>query len=252
MFNSKNFNPNAGSNIPKIMNPGTHYCRIVDIRIDRPPYSPEKEPMFVVLTLEGIDRGPEFQGIAKDKMNPARGNYSGQIANVRSGRYPFTTYNYDGRQIKRDDQIFRWINNLAKQLGVLDKMNADNVEADTIEEYVEAVKKYVTDPELWAHHTIGGQEYFTDGYDKPNYRLFYPKNEGKLLPFSAMEDEHGMPVNFVDFDPQTHVIVKEADASETVSEFGGQANPMDMAGIAAGGGQLDFTQNTGVNDLILP
>lgn len=252
MFNSKNFNPSAGSSTPKIMNPGTHYCRIVDIRLDQPPYSPEKSPYFIVVTLEGVDRGADFQGLVIDKTNPSRGTYKGQIANVRSGRYPFTTYTYDGRDIMRDDQIFRWINNLAKQLGVLDKMNADNVEADTIEEYVAAVKSYLVNPELWAHHTIGGQEYFTEGYEKPNYRLFYPKQEGKLLPFSAMEDEHGMPVNFIDFNPQFHIIVKPVDSSEPVAGFEGQANMMDMMNMPAGGSQLDFTQTTGVADLILP
>lgn len=224
MFNSKNFNPNAGSNLPKIMNPGTHYCRIVDMKLDIPPYN--KESYFIVVTLEGVEVGGEFQGIQKDKNNPALGNYSGQIANVRSGRYPFSDYTFQGRAIKRDDQIFRWVNNLAKQLNVLDKMNADNVEAGTIEEYVDAVKRYVTNPELWAHHTFGGQEYFSEGYDKPNYRLFYPKAEGKLLPFSGIEDETGRPVNLISFDAGKHIVAaKSEDAAEAVESFPGQNMP---------------------------
>lgn len=253
MFNSKNFNPNAGSNVPKIMNPGTHYCRIVDMKLDTPPY--KKDSYFVVLTLEGMDRGDDFQGIAVDKLNPARGNYRGQIANVRSGRFPFSTYTYDGREIMRDDQIFRWVNNLAKQLGVLEKMNAENVEANTIEEYVDAVKRYVVNPELWAHHTFGGQEYFTEGYDKPNYRLFYPKPEGKLLPFAAMEDENGHPVNLIAFDKVKHIVVKAEDTTETVTSFGGQSNPMDMLNMNTGSTHVSIPtdiSSAGVADLQLP
>lgn len=242
MFASNNFNANAGgSSIPKIMSPGTHYCRIVDMKLDVPPYN--KESYFVVLTLEGIDLGDDFQGLAVDKLNPARGNYRGQIANVRSGRFPFSTYNYQGKDIMRDDQIFRWVNNLAKQLGVLEQMNADNVQAETIEEYVNAVKGYVVNPDVWAHHTFGGQEYFTEGYDKPNYRLFYPKPEGKLLPFSAMEDENGSPVNLIQYDPAKHIIVKAEDApAAEVSSFGGQ--PVDPTAI--------LNMNTGSATVSMP
>lgn len=252
MFTSKNFNPNAGGNYPKIMSPGTHYCRIVDMKLDRPPYMPEKEPYFVLLTLEGVDLGNDFQGIAIDKNDPSRGNYRGQIASVRSGRYPFTTYTYNGNTIQRDDQIFRWVNNLAKQLGVLEQMNADNVEASTIEEYVDVVRRYVVNPELWAHHTIGGQEYFTEGYDKPNYRMFYPKPEGKLLPFAAVEDENGQPLNLLNFDRAKHIIVKADETAETVTEFQGQANgtPMPMPSIP----QMPIMPqgNNAVADLQLP
>lgn len=223
MFNSKNFNPNAGSNVPKILNPGTHYCRIADLKFDAPPYDPAA--YFLVLTLEGVDRGDDFAGIAKDKQNPSLGNYRGQIANVRSGRYPFSTYTYDGRVIQRDEQIFRWVNNLAKQMGVLDRMNAEGVQAETIEEYVDAVRSYLVNEELWGHFTLAGQEYFTEGYDKPNYRMFFPKQEGKNFPYAALEGPDGQPVNFLTFDKAKHIIVKKEEG-EAVASFGGQTNDM--------------------------
>lgn len=223
MFKSTSFNPNAGVSVAKIMSPGTHYCRIIDITLDIPPY--KTDAYSVNLLLEGTDRGDEFQGIAIDKNNPGLGNYRGQIANVRSGRYPFSDYNYQGKDIMRDDQIFRWVNNLAKQMGVLDKMNADNVAASTIEEYVDAVKKYLTNPELWGYFTIGGQEYFQDGYEKPNYRMFFPKQEGKLLPFSALENDERQPLNLLPYDREKHIIPAKdqpAAKAESVEGFGGQ------------------------------
>lgn len=241
MFTSKSFNANAGSNVPKILTPGTHLCRIADLKLETPPY--KTDSYFLVLTLEGVNRGKEFAGIAKDKNNPSLGNYEGQIANVRSGRYSFSDYTYNGKEIKRDNQIFKWVNTLAKQLGVLDAMNANNVSGDTIEEYVANVKKYITNPELWAHHTIAGQEYFTAGYDKPNYRMFYPKQEQSLFPVSALEDQNGNPVNLIPFDAAKHIVAaKEETPSESVDSFGGQTadvgfNPADMFttgnGIAA-------------------
>lgn len=232
MFKSSDFNPNAGNNVPKIINPGTHLCRVVDVKLDAPAY--KKEAYFIVLTLEGPDRGPEFVGLPIDKMNPSLGNYKGQIGNVRSGRYPFSDYVYEGREISRDEQMFRWINNVAKQLGVLDAMNAGNgIQAATIEEYVDAVRKFITAPGLWAQFTVAGQEYFTEGYDRANYRLFFPKQEGKLLPYSALEDAEGNPVNFLPYNAAKHIIVKVEEPAQTVTEFGGQS-ANDMFAVSSG------------------
>lgn len=227
MFKASNFNPNAGSSVSKIFNPGTHYCRIAEIRLDAPPYKPES--YFVVLTLVGLDRGDDFVGMAIDKTRPELGNYKGQVATVKSGRYSFSDYTYDGRQITRDEQIFRWVNNLAKQMGVLEKMNADNVEAETIEDYVAIVRRYLLNPELYGYFTIAGQEYFTEGYDRPNYRLFFPKQEGKNLPFSAVMDEQDQPLNLIQYDAAKHIIAaKTEEAAAPVEGFGGQMAGMPM------------------------
>jgi hypothetical protein len=51
MFKSSNFNPNAGGNAPKILTPGTHVCRVADIKLDAPAY--KKEAYFVVVTQIG-------------------------------------------------------------------------------------------------------------------------------------------------------------------------------------------------------
>jgi len=245
MFKASNFNPNAGSNVPKILTPGTHFCRIIEMKLDTPPY--DASAYSINLLLEGTDRGDDFQGVAIDKNRPDLGTYRGQIANVRSGRYPFSTYTYQGKEIQRDEQIFRWVNNLAKQMGVLDKMNSDGVEAETIEDYVAAVAKYLTDPELWGYFTIGGQEYFTDGYDKPNYRMFFPKQEGKLFPYSALENDDRQPLNLLPFDREKHIIADknrpQESAVESVSGFGGQADPL---------GGLGTAPSAGLGDLQLP
>jgi len=222
-FKSADFKPATGAGIPKLLNPGTHYCRIIDITLDEPPY--KKDAYFINIKLEGEDRGDDFEGIDIDKSNPSLGKYRGQVAYVKSGQYPMSTYEYDGKVIERDQQIFRWVNNLARQMGVLDKMNAKGVEADTIEDYVMEVRKYLIDPELWGHFTIAGKEYFNEGYSNPNYRLFFPKNIKLTFPFSATEDEDRNPVNFITFNADTHIIkdaegaVKKEEADTEVANF---------------------------------
>ena len=245
MFKSSNFNPNSGANAPKILTPGTHVCRIVDIKLDQPPY--KKDAYFVVVTLEGPER-PDFVGLPIDKMNPALGNYKGQIGNVRNGRYPFSDYTYNGTEIKRDEQIFRWINNLAKQLNLFNAMNAgDGIQAATIEEYVDAVRSYIVKNSPFASFTFGGQEYFTEGYDKPNYRLFFPKQEGGNFPYSVLEDANGNMVNFIQFDAAKHIIVKTEEVAAPVTEFGGQS-ANDMFAVSSGTTMTDAFANTTVTN----
>lgn len=213
MFKATEFKENAGSYVSKIIQPGTQTCRITSISLDSPPY--DKSSYFVNVTLEGREVGGEFVGVAIDKNNPSLGNYLGQVGTVKSGRYPFKDYEWKGKTISRDEQIFRWINNLAKGIGVLDKMNADNLEANTIEEYVAKATRYLINPENWCEFTIAGQEYFNEGYDNANYRLFFPKSEGKNLPYSV-----DGTTNFVSFDAAKHIIKKSTEVAAPVDEFG--------------------------------
>jgi hypothetical protein len=248
-FKSADFKPATGAGIPKLLNPGTHYCRIVDITLDEPPY--KKDAYFINLKLEGEDRGDDFQGIDLDKNNPSLGKYRGQVAYVKSGQYPFSTYTFDGKVIERDQQIFRWINNLARQMDVLDKMNAKGVEADTIEEYVMEVRKYLIDPELWGHYTIAGKEYFNEGYSNPNYRLFFPKSIKLTHPFSAIEDEDKNPVNFISFDAAVHII-KDAEATAKKEEGDAEVSGFEPTVAATPSIEDDFSMTSETSELDLP
>lgn len=220
MFKSSDFKEKvSGSNVPKVLQPGTHYCRVVDMYLDAPSY--DKESYFVVLKLEGVDRGDEFDGLDVDKNNPSLGKYRGQIGNIKSGQYPFSTYTYEGRVIQRDNQIYNWVNNVAKQMGVLKTMNEKGVEGETIEEYVTEVRKYLIDPELWGHFTVAGKEYFTEGYSNPNYRLFFPKVETRKnqYPFSALEDDDRKPLNLIHFNADVHIVAaKDRPEAEMTTE----------------------------------
>lgn len=226
MFKSSDYKESKGSSIPKILTPGTHYCRIIDVTIDVPAYN--KEASFIVLKLEGKDMGNDFKGIDIDRNNPSLGSYRGQIASVKSQQYPFSDYVYNGKPVKRDKSMFNWINQLAKAMGVFEKMNEKGVEGETIEDYIYGVRKYLIDPELWGHFTIGGAEYFNEGYSNPNYRLFFPKLQGRenLFPFSAKEDENKNPINFIHFNEKEHIkLADDKDAgvakesAKTVDSF---------------------------------
>ena len=224
MFKSSDYKESKGSSIPKILQPGTHYCRIIDLKLDVPPY--KKEGYFVVLKLEGVDQGDEFKGIEIDKNNPSLGHYRGQVGNVKSGVYSFTDYIYNGKTIKRDRQIYNYINNIAKQLNVLDTMNKNNVSGETIEEYVENAKRYIVNPEVWGYFTIAGSEYFNEGYSNPNYKLLFPKiiHGGKSKPSKYPFALSTESPEFIPFDEQVHIIKAKSEDAQTAKD---NATPVD-------------------------
>jgi hypothetical protein len=63
----------------------------------------------------------------------------------------------------------------------------------------------LVDPEVWATFVIGGKEYYTEGYDKANYRLFFPKIKGKKYPFAVEETME----NLIIFNVDDHIIKTE-------------------------------------------
>jgi len=254
MFKSSDYKEKKSSSVPKILPPGTHYCRIVDVSIDTPAFN--KEARFIVFKLEGKDMGDNFKGIDIDKNNPSLGCYRGQVGSVKSSPYAFTDYTANGKTLKRDQAMFNWINRFAKQMGIFEKMNEKGVEGETIEDYIYGVRKYLIDPELWAHFTIGGSEYFNEGYSVPNYRLFFPKIDyaANLYPFSASEDENKNPTNFIYFDEKLHIKSadsKDADAAKDSAKTVDSFEPVKDTSLSDDFSGVDITR-PGDNDLDLP
>ena len=230
MFKATDASTGGGSR--KILTPGTHYCHIVDLRLETPPY--DKNNRQVQLVLEGVDQGDDFEGIAVNKDKPKLGNYRGMIATVKHDYYDFKDFEWKGETIEKDQQIYNWINNLARKMGVLEKMNADNVSGESIEDYVDAAKEYIANPDIWGHFTIAGKEYYTEGYEKPNYRLFLAsksildktekhiyKNRNAFI-FGGEDESHAEcieNISFINFDESKHII--KAAAPETPKEVDG-------------------------------
>jgi hypothetical protein len=243
-FSLNNYNPSEGNYVSKILLPGTHKCRIIDLKLERPPY--DKEQYNLIFVLEGEELGDGFEGVQIDRNNAARGNYKGQIASVRSGQFGFKDWVYKGKTISRDESIQSFTGSFLNQLGLLEKFKSLNIECNTIEELVTAIKNFICRKDFWLYFTIGGQKYYKDGSDYPNYSLFLPKRtEGKYAYAINAEDP-----NFMQFNEAVHIYEKKVseDTSETVSEFSAAPatqdifNPANSAPI--------FEDN--VNDLQLP
>jgi len=206
-FSANDYTPSTGGT-SKVLEPGTHLCRIVDVNLQAPSYKPQS--YFVTLILEGQPEGGNFVGVARDKNNPALGNYEGKMAYVSNGPYSFDDWTPKGKDvITRDEQIFTYLMNVARNLGLDAKLKADKFEAATIEEFAKGIKKYICN--VWGYFTIAGKQVWKAEYDKPNYNLFLAKYDRK--PSIALEEANVLP-----FNEEVHIIKTEKGTPVTTND----------------------------------
>lgn len=232
----------SGNFISKDLKPGTHYCKIVGMSIETVPYDVEQYQLKLV--LQGPDQPEGFEGFKITKEGTE--TYKGQVAFVSIREYPFKNWG-KGKDI--ETQIFDAINYLAKDLGILETMQKDNVSGEDVESYLENCKKYFINDNLWAYYSIGGKEWYKDGSQYPNYNLFliYEKGSGKRSVSLDIEND-----KFLKFDENNEKHLKKAKnpnaetKAKEVDEFGEEEN--DLFGAEDEGDP--FLDDRGGDDLL--
>lgn len=207
----------GGSGVQKMISPGNVVARVLDITLEVPPY--DANAYNVMIHLESQPLGEGYEGLPIDKDVPSLGFYEGQVARVQSHQYSYSDYtNKEGKTTTKSDMIFRWVWNFAKELGVTDQMIKNNVEGDTIEEFIQNAKPYLINKSRWIHFCIAGSEYENaKGYTQ--YRLFLPKQEKMKVPYEIFI-EGSAPRKLIMFTEDQHI--KKKKASDSVSEFKGR------------------------------
>lgn len=212
----------GGSSISKVIQPGNIIARVLDIKLEVPPY--DSSAYNIVLTLE-TEPIPDFEGLAIDKENPELGNYKGQVGRVQTQQYSYSDYtSKEGKVTRKEDMIFRWLWNFAKEIGASEKLIADDIQADSIEDYLDAAKKYLISPERYIHFCIAGSEYENKaGYTQ--YRLFIAKPEKNKLGYELYKAGE-TPTKLLKFDEALHVKRKKV---EKLDSFESKADDNDLA-----------------------
>jgi hypothetical protein len=226
MFSSKEADKKVGSSsgTSKVIQPGNVVARIVDIKLDVPPY--DSSSYNIMLNLETapiLEEG--FEGLPIDKDVPELGNYKGQVARVQTQQYAYNDYtNKEGKTLKKEDAMFKWIWNFAKEIGASKHLIENDIQADSIEDYLEAAKKYLIDPERYINFCIAGSEYENKaGYTQ--YRLFLPKMEKGKMPYELVADGE-KPSKLITFSEAVHI--KKKKVSESVDSFTGRDSNNDL------------------------
>lgn len=212
----------GGSSISKVIQPGNIIARVLDIKLEVPPY--DSSAYNIVLTLE-TEPIPDFEGLAIDKENPELGNYKGQVGRVQTQQYSYSDYtSKEGKVTRKEDMIFRWLWNFAKEIGASEKLIADDIQADSIEDYLDAAKKYLISPERYIHFCIAGSEYENKaGYTQ--YRLFIAKPEKNKLGYELYKAGE-TPTKLLKFDEAVHIKRKKV---EKLDSFESKADDNDLA-----------------------
>jgi hypothetical protein len=196
---------------PKSLKPGQRMCKINDITL-APGYNHDKTGAYdLVLHLEGVDMGDDFEGFLIDRDNESLGRYKGQIGRVLASQYSFEDKVLNPGmsneiKISRDLGIMKFLVELSGELGV--QAQLQQISAETIEEMVQAAAVLMRDTEF-IEFTIAGREY-TDKGGYTAYYLFLPKFKGGKKPFAA----EGNEAKLLQYNEAEH-IVKKKEAKTT-------------------------------------
>jgi hypothetical protein len=85
----------------------------------------------------------DFEGFQINRLDPSKGNYKGQIGNVKANQYGFKDWEYKGKKIGRDESIQNFLGTFLKQVNLLDQFQGQNVSADTIEDLVAEIRAFL-------------------------------------------------------------------------------------------------------------
>lgn len=240
-FSLNNYQPTETNFVQKSLQPGTHCCTVLDLKLEKPPYDPNQYNL--VFSLMGPEQGEDFVGFPINRLDPSKGNYKGQTSNVKANQYGFKDWNYNGKDISRDESIQNFLGTFLKQLNLLDQFQALNVTAETIEDLVAEVRSFLIKGKYEIYFTIAAQKYFKEGSEYPSFALYLPKRAQGKFPFSNSQDDKLIP-----FDETVHVVMKksaEAPAADADNSASMNFAPSEQV----------FTTpvfEQGVNDLELP
>lgn len=225
MLSSKNITTNTGNKYPtsKILSLGNHLVSLRGVELQYAGYDKGENPdVTVVLSLEGPDQGPDFEGALRDYDNPNKGNYKGQFAKVRIAPFYFSNKpSRAGKQRDRDLETLRSLTNLADTLGVRDTL--DTIEANTLDEYVAAASHVLVSAEKKLHVIIGGKKYFRqndDGEFQPRYERYLPIPQAGKKAYAVEGNEELVE----EYNPNVHIYMAAKDKEIEANLKGGSVS----------------------------
>jgi hypothetical protein len=241
-FSLNNYQPAENTFVQKSLQPGTHQCTILDLKLEKPPYDPNQYNL--VFSLMGPELEEDFVGFQINRLDSSKGNYKGQTSNVKANQYGFKDWEYKGKNISRDESIQNFLGTFLKQLNLLDQFQGMNVDAETIEDLVAEVRAFLIKGGYKIYFTIAAQKYFKEGSEYPSFALYLPKRtEGKFAYANTADDAKLIP-----FNEEVHIVLKKT--AETPQTGTGDSLVTSFAPADQVFSAPVFEEN--INDLQLP
>lgn len=210
--------PPAGTGIKPILSPGNYEIQIVNAELRKG--DAEFGDKFI-LVVETRPLPPPFKGLPKDKTDASKGNYLGQVGWVGLSRWGYKdAVTKAGFQIVRDDEMFRALGVLCRDIGLgllewWDNQDGKHATVDSLYAQFEKDKPYLG---IWFHACIAGKEYMNGQY--LNHELFFnPEKRETGKPFSLNKDK------VQKYFESTHLVRMEAKATTAAAPVPADAPP---------------------------
>ena len=209
----------SAPSVSKVIQPSNVTARVIDMKLEAPPYDSNALNLTLLLETTPVE-DESFTGLPIDKNSPELGAYKGQVGWIQASPFAFSDYTskIDGKTTARDEQVFRWLWNFAKEIGTSRRSADENISGDTIQEYLDEARKYFVSPDRLIHFCVGGAEYENaQGYTQ--HRLYLVKADKAKKPYElAVEGKE--PSKVITFNPDLHIRKKKV--AEKVDGFQGK------------------------------
>ena len=211
--------PSGGTSVPKVIQPGDRIVKVLSVGLEKFPFkkNPEDPDAFhIVLNVEGPDLGEDFDGWAIDKNDPSKGKYKGQTGKIKASYYAFCDGETKGGvKISRDREMLKFLQNLCKEMILMNWFDAQDEKHNTTESLFEQFNIDKPFADKWIKICVAGKEYPNkQGYT--NYDLFLPKYTTKttVIELESVPDDKSRMVKYNEKD---HIVKKKVDV---VDSFG--------------------------------
>jgi hypothetical protein len=176
--------PSGGGGLPKTINPGQHILKINNVELKRYSFMENDNGYFLILNVE-TKAIPGFEGFFIDVNDHSKGQYEGQIGQIKTNTYYYkdgTTKS--GVEISRDLEILKQIKNICLACNNIEWFDSVDGKFDTIEELVNAFNSAKVYTGKWLKFCVAGKEYErNNGYT--GFDLYLPKLTRGTVAFEA-------------------------------------------------------------------
>ena len=201
----------GGDGVTKTLEPGNRVAKINSIYLEEFKFKPGA--YNIMLSLEGEDLGPNFEGFYIQKENPELGKYKGKAAIVKATEWAFADgETKSGITISRDTEILKFLKQLSVSLNS-EWLTSVSGTFDSIEDLFKGLAINTAFKNEFYNFCIAGKEY-TNKQGYTSYELFLPKFTRTDKPIALLNSQTD-PV--CKFDPAVHIRKKKV---ENVTDFG--------------------------------
>jgi hypothetical protein len=241
-ISTKNVKPTSAEGTPKTITPGNITAKINKIEVVPFPWDGDNKGLpEIILHLE-TKAIPGFTGFARDKDNPAAGNYEGQVGKVKAGAWPFKDFVGEKGTITKEQKMMSFLGDLTKALGLSEWFLAQDDKFETVEQLVQAMDTSKVFKDKFLNWCIAGSEY-KNKQNYTAYNLYLPRFEYQKAPFEAVSTPKEKS-KLIKFDPENSAhLYRSKKKTENVDEFGNDGTSAGEGGndiITGGKDENDF------------